>query len=155
MAKTKLSVKSDLGTFTRTTDRPYAFIVATRETAAWLEEQRAQRVAYATDSVKYHTELLATAERREEHGHVWLFQAGKAYSSSTVEGAERDLRRAQDVVDNRQQPIVDDAQAWGAFQWSSRLDLARKTANGINRAHYYVAVVDVATGQIVSRSDRG
>jgi hypothetical protein len=144
MAK-KLTVATDAGTFTRRTERAYAFVVVSRGQHA------------ATINAHYDREQINFAEQRREYAAV--VEAGQVpadygstltvadYQGFVVDVEERlatlEARRAADLAKAEASPFA-------VQGWSSRLDLARKMHDtAVGYGYMDVRIYDVATGERV------
>ena len=123
---TKLAVKTDVATFTRSTVRTYTHLVAVRgERAEVLEAERRRDHARAVEALADPTPLS------DDSRAYW----------------ERNLARSSE-------PITADQGTWFAFAWCGRFDLALAQASK-DDSHVYrgagryreVRIYDVVTGE--------
>jgi hypothetical protein len=133
MAKTKLTVTTDAGTFTRTTARTYAFIVVLKgERHELLEAERKRGIAHALkNAARYAATQTSGIDPDDSKPGVsqwskdlhaeWVAkgQYGEWAANSRDEAAELEARG----------PVTADAgDTFGILGWCGRLDLAVKLA---------------------------
>jgi hypothetical protein len=145
--KQNLTVVTDFGTFTRTTARDYAFVVACRgRKHETIEREYANNRASQTDNVAYLRRKLAGTERIYDWETRAEVEQSLAASEAWLAGGG-ELARQADIA-------AADAALLAPFgekacTWSSRLDLARKQAAKDREWYRDVRIFDVATGQEV------
>lgn len=159
MAKSKLTVKTDVGTFTRQTDRTYTHIVVVEGVPAkTAERDRLRMIEWAQDSVDY---LAGEIAKGETHRRDYR---GQPYGEPYAEELE-DRRRV--LAERQALPVItaDVRTEWAVIGWAGRLDLARKVADSAvtptkakrsrtgyvaPAQHVHARIYDVATGLQVS-----
>lgn len=148
MAKQKLVVKTDVGTFTRTTARTYSNIVVTNAyRAEWLEGQRVACLADTRALVARYKKTLQTGvghdDRNEFHRQFTARCIADGSYVKWLAEKEAQLVRLED-----QGKIVEDQDTpWEVLGWTGRLDLARKLASTSDAAIFRtVRIYDTTTG---------
>lgn len=148
MAKGKLSVTTEVGIFSRRTDRPYKFVIVARGLRANVVERRhKQTVANAKDAITYYEKKLATEPEKEFYSrikHEGVLLTGR-------QTAEFYLTQSREIVANDARDLAAKfaaaaAEGFSAPSWSSRLDLAKKAALDLAEYNEDVRVYDVETG---------
>jgi hypothetical protein len=110
MQKVKLSVETPLGTFTRTTARTYAFVVASRgKDAAHLAREARSQKAAAEQNIAYYESGRSSYTPEQRAGYI--------------AGEQKRIARWSDPAH-----LAQEAQAVTEWGWASRLDLAEKVA---------------------------
>lgn len=139
---TKLTVTTEVGTFTRTTDRTYThLVVAAGRKHEILEQNRLAEIEHSRKMAKLYAQGLGS-DRRPIHPRY-------------IEDGSRDrwvneYEAAADRLE-AQGPITEDQGTdFGVLGWAGRLDLAVNVANSTMARRYRdVRIYDVATGQRV------
>jgi hypothetical protein len=149
--KGKLTVTTEVGTFTRTTARTYThLVVGVDYRAEWLEARRVAELARARkDFARYsdpdaHREIRAHARVFDTQCHE-QFKADGSYARwAENERATIDKLEAQGTI------AADEART-DVLGWCGRLDLARKLAatNVAQGAYRTIRIYDVTTGERV------
>lgn len=162
MAKTKLAVTTEYGTFTRTTARTYTHLVILRGYRAEMREgyRQAEIAAQKKEAARYRRVIAAghdvkdtTAWQRENTQQ--FLNEGKFLA--WAEMAERRVAQLEAMgpitADGNDGWTLADAApvlSWGVAGWCGRLDLARKLADKERNTWREVMIVDVATGKAVA-----
>jgi hypothetical protein len=133
--KQTLVVKTEVGTFTRTTARTYNFIIVAKGIKH--ERLEARRLAEIKQVEKHLAECehaLATGEpgmelRKDPVARAFDLKCHQGWLQDKqyerwVASAKQDLRSLK-----LQGPITQDKGTWACHAWSSRIDLARKVAD--------------------------
>ena len=155
MAKTKLTVTSDLGTFTRTTARTYQYLVVRKGLkAAVLEANRRETLRSKTrELAKYRQELATgigtdwrpagTAGGEWDRKMTALFIGDGSYVKWI---AQLEYGAASDKLNT---PITEDeAGDYEVVGWNGRFDLAKTVFN--QQGNYrHAAIIDAETGDVV------
>jgi hypothetical protein len=162
MAKPTLTVTSAFGTFTRSTARPYAFLVIGKGyRAEKIEATRLKRITELKSDVDRYRAVIETGvdpTNRSLFDREFTARslANGSYSKWLADAsAELDRLKALPPVteDKASWPLEDtnlsSAPTWVALGWSSRLDLARKLEATEGANYRYVLVLDVTTGEAV------
>jgi len=124
MAKgTKLTATSEFGTFTRTTNHNYQFVVIALVT----EAARVDRIARAQHYVDYLQGLIDTQNPTPDANGKRYYKTSQ-YSSIQAEAVIGDAREA---VERAKQP-----REYSAYNWCSRRELAEKAAAQLRKPAY-------------------
>jgi hypothetical protein len=125
--KTKLTVKTDVGTFTRTTARTYTHVVVAKGVRHELLE--AERLAALASARKLVAEYAAVvAGLRAPLGGL-----GRDRYTDYLASEEARLAKLEATG-----PITEDhGTKWVVLGWCGRPDLAAKKVNETGRVHYY------------------
>lgn len=152
MAK-KLTVKTDIGTFTRTTARSYeAIVVVKGERAEQLEAERIAGIKHAKEQAERYRGILATGQpdNVREHARDFDLECHRTFMAdgSYAKWAEQEAATAARL--EAQGPITEDAGDWFCHGWSGRLDLAVKEASSSRLSRYRsVRIYEVASGALL------
>lgn len=149
MAKTRLTVKTELGTFTRTTARTYSHVVVVdNERAEVLESERLRRIAEQRVYLKKY-ELGAGGIAQDVRPLSREFDL-KCHAEYLADGSyTRWIAGANETIAKLEAtgPITADVPGAGVIGWAGRLDLARKLATSALATRYRtVKIFDVTTG---------
>lgn len=153
MAKTKLTVKTDIGTFTRSTARSYeALVVAKGERSEQLEAERIAGIKHAQAEAARYRRILETGQpdRVRDHARAFDLECHATYMAdgSYAKWAEQEAATAARL--EAQGTITEDAGDWFCAGWSGRLDLAVKEASSSRLTRYRsVRIYEVATGALL------
>jgi hypothetical protein len=148
---TKLTVKTDVGTFTRKTARTYTHIVVVKDVRhECLEAERQRELTTYRETVREYRETVATgASKRDptpwhrEQTATFLADGSYAKWIADYDAMIADLDARGVIADDRRTP-------WEVTGWCGRLDLARKLyASSDLQRRRHVRIYDVATGQQV------
>lgn len=153
MAKQKLTVKTDVGTFTRSTDRTYAYIVVAKgERAEKLEAERLAGIAHAKEQADRYSRILASGQPDDIREHARDFDM-KMHAQFMADGsyakwAEQEAATAARL--EAQGAITEDAGDWFCHSWCGRLDLAIKEASSSRLERFrHVRIYDVDSDALV------
>jgi hypothetical protein len=153
MAKQKLTVKTDVGTFTRSTDRVYAYIVVAKgERSEKLEAERLSAIKHAKEQAARYRRILASGQPDDVRAHARDFDL-KCHAEFMADGsyakwAEQHEATAAEL--EAQSPITEDAGDWFCASWNGRLDLAIKEASSSRLERYrHVRIYDVDSDALV------
>jgi hypothetical protein len=162
MAKAKLEVGTELGTFTRTTGRTYTHLVAVSGfRAELLEADRLGGIVAERKQAAKYRRIVATGRNPEDRlpVHQELTATWIADGSLLKWAEEAEARAAK--LEARGPITVDGASGWlqddapvvpHVLGWCGRLDLARKLASSNEAARYRtVRIFEVATGMEVAK----
>lgn len=148
MAKAKITVVTEVGTFTRTTARTYTHLVAVGPTKfEHLEAVRLAKIASSRKEAARYRQVIATGrDTTDRPGSDFdrSFTAKSLADGSFAKWAA-DLEAAADQLE-AQGPITEDGGGWTVAGWSGRLDLAVAVAKAQKDVYRGVAIFDVATG---------
>lgn len=132
MAKTtKLTVKTDVGTFTRTTARTYTHLVVAKGVRhEILEAERLTKLQSLTNErARYAATILSGIDpQHPEHVADWL--AAGLYAKWVAGLNERIAAIATPITEDR-------GTSWDVLGWCGRPDLAFRKATEKGRVHYY------------------
>ena len=150
MAK-KLTVTTEIGTFTRQTARPYTYVVVANGGSDWaIREHLKFELDRAKSNVEYWT---AVRDFERDAPLNYTVTPNRPYSAVEVAA---ELAKNQALVDQIEsgQALADQtakaaAAPFAALTWCSRLDLARKEQRTWAARFREVRIYDVATGQVV------
>lgn len=151
MAKRKLTVVTEFGTFSRQTDRQYQFVIISRGLHAHVVERRHRdAIAYALDSIQFYEKELA----KPGDAHFSYSTTHDGVKLTGRQTAELALAQYRESVQNDARDLASKlasaaAEGFGASSWSSRFDLARKAAADAAEYNMDVRIIDVATGKEV------
>jgi hypothetical protein len=120
VAKPRLVIKTDVGTFTRQTSNPYTHVVVVGPVrASWAEAERLASIDYWTRQAAWITLDLADPSRRDRY--------------QTVEGLQSNLAHAQaSLAALPTTPITTDQGAPAAYSYHRRLRLAQLQADKVS-----------------------
>lgn len=168
MAKDKLTVTTEFGTFTRTTARTYTHLVIVQGyKAERIEANRLACIADTTKTLAKYRKTLATGIDPDwrpagtvggDHDRRCTAQfIAEGRYAEWIADAERALARLlfmAPITQDRNSWTLDDANltATPTFKvsgWCGRLDLAQKLAGKERDTYRLVAIIDVATGKVV------
>jgi hypothetical protein len=154
MAKQKLTVKTDVGTFTRSTNRTYAYIVVAKgERAEVLEAGRLEAIKHAKAQAAKYRRVLATGQSddiRRDHPVSMAFDL-KCHAEYLADGSYAKWAEGSEATAAKLEadgPITEDAGDWSCVCWNSRLDLAVKEAAKLER-YRHVRIYDVDSDALV------
>lgn len=141
--KTKLEVATEFGTFTRTTDHPYQFVVISRGyLAATVERIHKHAIESAKDNLAYELDQLAGANGQS----LYDWESRESVEASV----ERNRKMIADADEILAAQLAEAAAAkYGVQGWTSRIDLARKSAAKARENFKDVRIIEVATGKEV------
>jgi len=151
MPQKKLTVVTDVGTFTRQTARTYTHIVVVKDKRH--EVLEAQRVAEMASCRKYaasYRETVRTGvskdDRTDWHREHTTARIADGSFAKWIE--QYDAEAA--ALEARGPVTADGETPWEVLSWCGRLDLARKEYASKSASYYrHVRIYDVATGQQV------
>lgn len=155
MAKQKLTVKTDIGTFTRSTARSYeAIVVAKGEKAEALESERLGRIKEAKKEAAKYRRILASGQPEDVRDHPVSrafdlemhakFLADGSYAK-WIGQLDAEVAKLEALGQ-----ITQDAGDWFCHGWSGRLDLAVKEAGSSRLSRYRsVRIYEVASGALL------
>lgn len=164
MAKTKLTVTSAYGTFTRTTARTYShLVIAKGYMAERLEANRLAAISEATKTLAKYRSTVATgidpdARPAGTVGGNWDRECTARYLAEGkytgwIADTEAELARLiamGPITDDRDHYCLNGTNGpptWFVLGWNGRLDLARKLASSTEASRYRnVVILDVTTG---------
>jgi hypothetical protein len=151
--KTTLTVTTPHGTFTRETNRPYAYIVVARGSRLdYLTRNNQGEVVNATKNLAYERQCLAELEggfvRYEWNGtreaQIANAQECIAANLAFLAPGAAQAKLAAEIAASDARLLAPFSEKGG--QWSSRLDLAIRVANDMATTCRDVRIFDVATG---------
>jgi len=164
MAKhTKLTVATEVGTFTRTTVRTYTHLVVAGPTRAEvLEARRQEQMAESRREIAEYgapgaviNHIAAERARVTRNGmspaqvDEWMARIAHLHTDETFAGYAADAAATLARLE-QEGPVTVDRDAPGVLGWCGRLDLAMKLAATEQANPYrWVRVVDVTTGETV------
>lgn len=153
---TKLIVKTELGTFTRTTARTYSHIVVVAGYRAELREaERLGGIARAREEAARYRRAVETNTpddlRRDPIARAFDLKChAKWMADGSYQKWAESCDREAAILEAKGPITTDDDKNPGVLGWCGRLDLARKLAAGREAVRYRtVRIFDVATGQAV------
>jgi len=147
MAKTtQLTVKTDVGTFTRKTVRTYSHIVVVQgERKEVLERRRLADIATDRKNAARYDRIAAEGfDPTDRHPSHVASTARMIADGSLVKWAQEARDRA-DALDAAGPITADDSAPAGVLGWTGRLDLALKlagTEQALNYRHVRIYAVD-------------
>lgn len=146
--KTLLTVVTDYGTFTRTTARTYAFLIAVRALKpSWLKARREADRAELTKDIKHYSEVVLSGVVPAQYASSSSIDSYKRYLEDSIQAlANLDAKYAAQLKDNAHQatlPMGPQA-SWSAKLWNAEAE-ARKLAEH----HNEVRIFDATTGKLV------
>lgn len=116
--KTKLTVKTDVGTFTRTTARTYGFVVVgVGANDAYFERMRAFELTMLAENIAYEQRQLDGAEK------IYDWETRETIAENIAANRARIANIDAEVAARRARMTPPKAVCW-----TSRIDLARKAA---------------------------
>jgi hypothetical protein len=157
MAKTKLEVKTEHGTFTRTTARTYThLVIAKGYRAEKIEASRLFEITEARkDATRYRKVIAQGHDPQFPNSAEWLAEGKYAQWAEEADQRAARLEAVGPITADLDNWGLHDANlastpTWGVLGWCGRLDLARKLADTDGASRYRtVHIIDVATGQVV------
>lgn len=167
MAKPKLTVTTEWGTFTRSTARTYTHLVIVKGyRAERIEAGRLANIADAKKRLAQYRQVVATGQCQDARpGRAGDFDRectakflAEGRYAGWIQDAEQEIIRLEAVG-----PITEDradwgldaatlakVPTWGVLGWCGRIDLARKLATTQQAAAYRnVQIIDITTGKAV------
>jgi hypothetical protein len=149
--KTTLTVVTAVGTLTRTTARPYAYVVTARgRRLDVIERQRVEGHAHYVRKIREYTEVVEGKRAPMSLLNVEEYRTDFLPKAIATK-AGLDAVAAAEVAasaDALTQPVT-------SGEWSSRLDLALKAARKLQDWFQDVRVFEVATGKQVAGTMTG
>lgn len=156
MSKTKLTVRTDIGTFTRTTARSYSHVIVIKgRRSDWLERNRLRELENMREQATRYRRALETGEYQlgphdRSVATPWALECHARYLADGSYQKWADDCAAAAAKLEAEGPITEDSGDWGVWGWAGRLDLAVKEAATSRLEHYrHVRIYDVATGALV------
>lgn len=150
MAKHKLTVTTEHGTFTRTTARTYAFLVAARgRRVDEINHRRERERIYLTKELAKYRAVVESGIVPANFRSSSTLDDYRRYAANTaVEIEHLDAKYDREIVEA--EAAAGAPFAAGGASWSSRFDLARREADKLRTFYRDVRIFDVATGAEVA-----
>jgi hypothetical protein len=129
MAKTKLTVTTDAGTFTRTTTRTYSHIVVVKgERHELLQAERLAGIAQCLKYAAEYEKTVATGVSRDDRTDWHREQTAKNIADGSYAKWIASYRAEAAELAARAPITADAGDTFGILGWCGRLDLAGKLA---------------------------
>lgn len=147
----KLTVTTEVGTFTRSTARTYTHLILVKDVRhEALEAGRLDFISSRKATAKGYRQTLATGTSKDDSCQFHRDFTAKTIADGSLAKWADEYEREAAEREAAGPVTADQVTDWEAWGWSGRLDLAVKEATTARLGRRrQVRIYDVATGQLV------